>query len=519
MMSAFTLAASRARAAVLAAALIAPVLTVPGSLLATLSPEGAPSGLEAVEQERDRLADVRERVVRRVALRRTLEEQISELGQVVETLRAQREASEKALGQARDDALALERRLDRLVPRLAARADTVEARREQAAHALADLVGISRQVELDPAIRARLLAVSPVMLERLRSADASLAGLREERERMIAAYQTVREREPALLAERQQLERQRSLAQRRRDARIEQLEHTELELAALQREEQALAKRVIAAEAAQAMRAEPQPDQPALRPDLALAGAADQLYGKAAVKGSAMRLTALAEVMDALGPSSSQVAVAALRERIEPAAGLEGQPPYGVPPPPPAKPIGAVPKADANAGTFGRDRTSLGRNATVDVALLEPDVGGSQLLTLAPARIARPDTPIMPIPGQVVTGFGDGAGGREKAAITIAAAPGQAVAAPADGRVVFARPFRSYGLLLIIEHDLGYHTLLWGFSRLDVAPEDDVRIGQVVGVMGVDAGEGPELHVELRQHGRPVNPLPWLAASSSKVRG
>jgi len=55
--------------------------------------------------------------------------------------------------------------------------------------------------------------------------------------------------------------------------------------------------------------------------------------------------------------------------------------------------------------------------------------------------------------------------------------------------------------------------------RLDVETGDRVRTGQIVGVMATDVERPPELHVEVRRHGRPVNPLPWLAASSNKVRG
>jgi septal ring factor EnvC (AmiA/AmiB activator) len=72
---------------------------------------------------------------------------------------------------------------------------------------------------------------------------------------------------------------------------------------------------------------------------------------------------------------------------------------------------------------------------------------------------------------------------------------------------------------LIIEHDSEYHTLLWGFSKLRVAVGDEVRGGEIVGIMDVVDGVPPRLGVELRRRGRPVNPLPWLAASSSKVRG
>jgi murein DD-endopeptidase MepM/ murein hydrolase activator NlpD len=102
-------------------------------------------------------------------------------------------------------------------------------------------------------------------------------------------------------------------------------------------------------------------------------------------------------------------------------------------------------------------------------------------------------------------------------AIEIPARPRQRVAAPDNGRVVFAGDFRSYGLLLIIEHDSEYHTLLWGFSSLGVGLGDQVRAGQIVGLVGT--GQSPKLHVELRRNGQPVSPEVWLAASNSGVKG
>jgi septal ring factor EnvC (AmiA/AmiB activator) len=70
-------------------------------------------------------------------------------------------------------------------------------------------------------------------------------------------------------------------------------------------------------------------------------------------------------------------------------------------------------------------------------------------------------------------------------------------------------------LLLIIEHEREYHTLLWGFARLAVGSGMPVRAGQVVGIMGASSSDPPLLHVERRRHGRPIN----LAASSSGIRG
>jgi len=188
--------------------------------------------------------------------------------------------------------------------------------------------------------------------------------------------------------------------------------------------------------------------------------------------------------------------------------------------PPPAKPFQVAIKGDLTAALPAASRNATSFAGPVEVAYREP------FPTLEPEsepRLARlPGSavaPLVPAPGQPVARFGQENYRPDDPAITIVAAPGQPVAAPDDGRVVFANPFKSYGLLLIIEHESEYHTLLWGFSRLDVEAGDRVHTGQIVGVMDEVGDEQPKLHVELRRHGRPVNPLPWLAASSSKVRG
>ena len=90
--------------------------------------------------------------------------------------------------------------------------------------------------------------------------------------------------------------------------------------------------------------------------------------------------------------------------------------------------------------------------------------------------------------------------------------------------MAFAGPFRGYGLLLIIAHGEAYHTLLAGMAGITVAVGDELVAGEPVGVMSArsDQGSGdaaPELYVELRHRGEPVDPLPWMAADSGKVSG
>jgi septal ring factor EnvC (AmiA/AmiB activator) len=124
----------------------------------------------------------------------------------------------------------------------------------------------------------------------------------------------------------------------------------------------------------------------------------------------------------------------------------------------------------------------------------------------------------LPAQGPVIHTFGDkrSPGGRDKG-ITIQTRSGAQVVAPYDGKVVFAGSFRGYGLILIIDHGQGYHTLLAGFGSVDAAAGQWLLAGEPVGTMISDTGQKPQLYVELRKKGQPVNPLSWFA--QNKVNG
>ncbi len=126
----------------------------------------------------------------------------------------------------------------------------------------------------------------------------------------------------------------------------------------------------------------------------------------------------------------------------------------------------------------------------------------------------------LPVEGNVVQRFGAAldTGGSSKGLLIRTRTEAQVVA-PAGGRVVFAGPFRGYGLLLIIAHGGGYHSLLAGMSRLDEQVGAVVRPGEPIGQMGATDQQGPELYLEVRQRGTPVNPLPWLAAVAKRTEG
>jgi septal ring factor EnvC (AmiA/AmiB activator) len=125
----------------------------------------------------------------------------------------------------------------------------------------------------------------------------------------------------------------------------------------------------------------------------------------------------------------------------------------------------------------------------------------------------------VPVAGRLLRGFGDPTEAGPASGQTWLPAPGARVLSPCGGRVVFAAPFRSYGLLAIVDCGGGYHVVLSGLAQLQVQAGQSIQPGEPVGVMpGWDprnpSASRPTLYVELRHDGEPVNPAPFLRARS-----
>lgn len=109
----------------------------------------------------------------------------------------------------------------------------------------------------------------------------------------------------------------------------------------------------------------------------------------------------------------------------------------------------------------------------------------------------------LPVIGNVVTGLGEvSATGIKARGLTIAARPGAQVVAPATGRIAFAGPFKGYDQIVVIDHGLGWTTLLTNLSALDVKVGDSVLQGSPVGRASAASGT---VMVELRRRGTPVD--------------
>ena len=99
--------------------------------------------------------------------------------------------------------------------------------------------------------------------------------------------------------------------------------------------------------------------------------------------------------------------------------------------------------------------------------------------------------------------------------IDFAGKAGSDVVAVADGVVTWSDKRYGYGLMVEINHGNGYSTRYAHNSENLVAVGEEVKKGQTVAHMG-DTGRatGPNLHFEVLQNGRRVNPVNFIRESS-----
>lgn len=113
-----------------------------------------------------------------------------------------------------------------------------------------------------------------------------------------------------------------------------------------------------------------------------------------------------------------------------------------------------------------------------------------------------------PARGQVVTRFGatPAANG-----LDIAGPRGSRVLAAADGRVAYVGAgLRGYGKLIIIKHSRFLLTAYGHNDRVLVAEGQEVKLGQTIAEMGDSDADRVKLHFEIREYGKPVDPMEYL---------
>jgi lipoprotein NlpD len=89
---------------------------------------------------------------------------------------------------------------------------------------------------------------------------------------------------------------------------------------------------------------------------------------------------------------------------------------------------------------------------------------------------------------------------------------GQDIRAASAGRVVYAGSgLRGYGNLIIIKHADSLLSAYAHNREMLVHDGQEVGAGQVIAHMGESTQQSPILYFEIRQNGRPIDPLPFMS--------
>ncbi|CCV04736.1 Filament-A [Mesorhizobium metallidurans STM 2683] len=228
------------------------------------------------------------------------------------------------------------------------------------------------------------------------------------------------------------------------------------------------------------------------------------------------RLSMLLEAKQKL-EADTQTALAAEKQRSQALAAKAGS----------LKELIASLEADKERKAADAAKAAEQKPADADKVSAQPELASlpvpeaNQLAAAAPFSALQGQI-ALPVIGKIKRRYGaDDGNGAVMLGDMVATQSGAIVTAPADGNVLYAGPFRSYGQLLILNAGDGYHVVLAGMSRISVASGQSVLAGEPVGAMGEarvastsaskNGNATPELYVEFRKDGKPVDPTPWWA--------
>ena len=119
-----------------------------------------------------------------------------------------------------------------------------------------------------------------------------------------------------------------------------------------------------------------------------------------------------------------------------------------------------------------------------------------------------------PVAGTLAQGFGEHLHPKfhtktMQSGLLVEAPLGAPVQAVAEGRVVFADFYQSYGPMVILDQGGGWFTLYTHLQGLSVAKGQVLKRGERVGAVG-DTVDGPRLGFEIRHQAQPQDPQKWL---------
>jgi septal ring factor EnvC (AmiA/AmiB activator) len=231
----------------------------------------------------------------------------------------------------------------------------------------------------------------------------------------------------------------------------------------------------------------------------------------------AVRAQILAQAMAAQGRRRSQALAAQMadieRQRRSPAQAGESV----------IAPTGPQAQAPVERERMAAEKEDQARRLLADAQVQDARLAAlarasglsvSRLASAAQGVEPLPQRFVEPVQGRLAARFGQAAhvDGRSEG-LTWRSTPGAPVLAPAAGVIDYAGPLKDYGVVLILRASGPWRLVLAGLGSSQAAAGRRVLAGEPVGRLAEDAGPAPELYLELRKDGDPVDPGRWFKAS------
>lgn len=118
-----------------------------------------------------------------------------------------------------------------------------------------------------------------------------------------------------------------------------------------------------------------------------------------------------------------------------------------------------------------------------------------------------------PVRGRVISAFGVKPGGERNDGINIEVPEGTPIKAAEGGQVIYAgNELKGFGNLVLVKHPNGFVSAYAHASEVLVQRGDNILRGQTIAKVGATGNVSrPQLHFEIRNGNRPVDPLPYLS--------
>jgi len=236
-------------------------------------------------------------------------------------------------------------------------------------------------------------------------------------------------------------------------------------------------------------------------------------------------------------PTTASAAPAAATGGMAPGPQVLGQLPPTKPPAPKSVSSQVAAAAPAKPAAPATTTVAMATSTASDArpGLLPPagntpaQQAGQQTAALAPSQTqpsAKTATPAStgvesaadgsfrwPVRGRVISAFGVKPGGERNDGINIEVPEGTPIKAAEGGQVIYAgNELKGFGNLVLVKHPNGFVSAYAHASEVLVQRGDSILRGQTIAKVGATGNVSrPQLHFEIRNGNRPVDPLPYLS--------